>query len=446
MSAPMQRRQRPSTDHPASPDPAQISSRPSSGGSGGQALDKRTQTNMSARFGHDFSQVRIHTDARAGESADALGANAYALGSDIFFGEGKFTPGSLDTERLLAHELTHVVQQERFGPGDPARTSARGDASEREADTLASQVMMGHAVHVQSAPGAALARDEDGGGGLFDRISSGMGSLVGDAEGALSGVASSVGTTLGETAGSLSGSLGHAASGIGGMLGGGLTPGPSGLLPAFPDAAPSLPGLGSLGGLLPGLGGKDGRGGSDAGPLGLGGGAALNALPGMLPRGPGPGGFLDSLPRWMTHGGAGLVQGVGQSILPLGWTLPSANPKDKDYETGRGIGQMLGGLGEAFIGAEGEVVGGLFDLTGIGAAVGIPINIASTGLIANGLAGMLAGGMTILNASSMGGGSGGESDAPPVRKGGIPDEEPASLQEQVAMQEAKSGQGRQIIN
>jgi hypothetical protein len=129
---------------------------------GGQALDKRTNAEMSAKFGHDFSSIRIHTDSRAGEAAGAMGANAYALGGDIVFGAGKYNPGSRETERLLAHELTHVVQQAQFGPGDWGRTSLQGDASEREADGLASQVMMGRSVQVQAAPGAAVARDDVG--------------------------------------------------------------------------------------------------------------------------------------------------------------------------------------------------------------------------------------------------------------------------------------------
>lgn len=161
MNAPMQRRQTPTTGHPAAPAPARGSAGTSWGGSG-QALDKHTQREMSARFGHDFSQVRVHTDARAEESAGALGANAFTLGSDIVFGAGKFVPGSSDTERLLAHELTHVVQQAQWGgPGDWGRLSQRGDASEREAESLAGQVMTGRSVSVQARPGAAVARDEN---------------------------------------------------------------------------------------------------------------------------------------------------------------------------------------------------------------------------------------------------------------------------------------------
>lgn len=126
---------------------------------GGQSLDKHTQAEMSARFGHDFSQVRIHTDSHADSSAQEMGANAYTVGNDIVFREGQWTPGVSDSERLLAHELTHVVQQARAGGGDVSRASARADASEREADSLASQVMQGRAVDVQARPDAAVARD-----------------------------------------------------------------------------------------------------------------------------------------------------------------------------------------------------------------------------------------------------------------------------------------------
>jgi hypothetical protein len=121
---------------------------------------------MGARFGHDFSQVRVHTDARAGDEAEAFGANAYTLGSDIVFGAGQWTPGSPTTERLLAHELTHVVQQAQSGPGDPQRVSRRWDASEREARAASEQVLAGESVQIQAMPDAALARDDDDKPGL----------------------------------------------------------------------------------------------------------------------------------------------------------------------------------------------------------------------------------------------------------------------------------------
>jgi hypothetical protein len=132
----------------------------------GRALEGATQAEMGTRFGHDFSQVRVHTDAHAGEDAEALGAKAYAQGSDIVFGAGQWTPGSPATERLLAHELTHVVQQAQSGPGDPKRVSRRGDASEREAQSASEQVLAGESVQVQAVPDAAFARDDDDKPGL----------------------------------------------------------------------------------------------------------------------------------------------------------------------------------------------------------------------------------------------------------------------------------------
>jgi hypothetical protein len=77
----------------------------------GQPLEPATRAFMESRFGHDFGQVRVHTEARAGESAKAVNARAYTLGQDIAFGVGQYAPGTRERERLLAHELTHVVQQ-----------------------------------------------------------------------------------------------------------------------------------------------------------------------------------------------------------------------------------------------------------------------------------------------------------------------------------------------
>jgi hypothetical protein len=77
----------------------------------GQPLDPKTCTFMESRFGHDFSQVQVHTDPQATESATAVGALAYTLGQDVVFGSGQYAPETLAGQRLLAHELTHVVQQ-----------------------------------------------------------------------------------------------------------------------------------------------------------------------------------------------------------------------------------------------------------------------------------------------------------------------------------------------
>lgn len=77
----------------------------------GAPLDQGTRHSMQRRFGHDFSRVRIHAGAAAERSANELAARAYTVGHDIVFGTGQFAPGSAMGRRLLAHELTHVVQQ-----------------------------------------------------------------------------------------------------------------------------------------------------------------------------------------------------------------------------------------------------------------------------------------------------------------------------------------------
>lgn len=79
----------------------------------GQALAEPVREFFDQRFGHDFGYVRIHTDAHAAELADAIQARAFAVGRDVVFGAGEFAPETSRGRKLLAHELTHVVQQER---------------------------------------------------------------------------------------------------------------------------------------------------------------------------------------------------------------------------------------------------------------------------------------------------------------------------------------------
>lgn len=79
--------------------------------SSGQALDGGTRSFMEERFGYDFSQVRVHADARAAASARAVQAQAYAVGRHIVFGSEQYRPNTETGRHLLAHELTHVVQQ-----------------------------------------------------------------------------------------------------------------------------------------------------------------------------------------------------------------------------------------------------------------------------------------------------------------------------------------------
>jgi hypothetical protein len=79
----------------------------------GKPLDSTLRQDMEQRFGHDFSQVRVHSDVAVGQSAREVNARAYTVGSDIVFDHGEFAPDTSLGRKLLAHELTHVVQQER---------------------------------------------------------------------------------------------------------------------------------------------------------------------------------------------------------------------------------------------------------------------------------------------------------------------------------------------
>jgi len=79
--------------------------------SSGQPLDPTARAFMESRFGHDFSGVRVHTDAKAAESAQAVRACAYTVGRDIVFVESRYDPSGEQGRKLLTHELTHVVQQ-----------------------------------------------------------------------------------------------------------------------------------------------------------------------------------------------------------------------------------------------------------------------------------------------------------------------------------------------
>jgi len=78
----------------------------------GQPLTLPERTFFESRFGHDFSQVQIHANVMAAESAEAIGAKAYTIGQNIAFGAGQYNPGTDAGKQLIAHELTHVIQQQ----------------------------------------------------------------------------------------------------------------------------------------------------------------------------------------------------------------------------------------------------------------------------------------------------------------------------------------------
>ena len=114
--------------------------------SAGQPLDAATRAFMEQRFGHDFSRVRVHTDPRAAGSARAVSALAYTLGQHMVFSAGQYAPGTTAGKRLLAHELTHVVQQGETGGIGTQRLSVKNatdDKLEQEANDQAKRLTQG---------------------------------------------------------------------------------------------------------------------------------------------------------------------------------------------------------------------------------------------------------------------------------------------------------------
>lgn len=109
--------------------------------SSGRSLDAATREFMEPRFGHDFSGVRVHTDAKAVESAVAVNAQAYTVGQHLVFGRDQYQPQTQQGSLLLAHELTHVLQQ-----GSASLPAVRLDVGEpdslheRQADAVAATI------------------------------------------------------------------------------------------------------------------------------------------------------------------------------------------------------------------------------------------------------------------------------------------------------------------
>ena len=128
---------------------------------GGASLDAGVRERLAPALGDPLTDVRIHTDTGAGTLARAVSARAFATGSDVFFAQGEYQPGSGDGDRLLAHELAHVVQQRGAPISGVMRVSEPGDPWELEADAMAGAALAPRAAPaVARAPAEALlARD-----------------------------------------------------------------------------------------------------------------------------------------------------------------------------------------------------------------------------------------------------------------------------------------------
>jgi hypothetical protein len=121
--------------------------------SSGQPLNSETRVLMEPKFAHDFSSVRVHTDAKAAESARAVNALAYTIGRDVVFGAGQYAPATREGRKLIAHELTHVEQQRHFRPlgSEPLRISTLG-SGEAEANSNAAMIDAATPLRTASQP------------------------------------------------------------------------------------------------------------------------------------------------------------------------------------------------------------------------------------------------------------------------------------------------------
>jgi hypothetical protein len=108
----------------------------------GKPLDPATRVSMEARLDHDLSSVRVHSDETAAQLARQVDALAFTVGDDVVLGADA-PPHTRQGQRLLAHELAHVVQGDQRGPGTPLEISHPGDDAEREADHAAARISAG---------------------------------------------------------------------------------------------------------------------------------------------------------------------------------------------------------------------------------------------------------------------------------------------------------------
>jgi hypothetical protein len=150
----------------------------------GQPLDASTREYMQSRMGHDFGAVRVHTDARAAESANAVDAQAYTVGTSVVFGHGQYSPATSEGKNLLAHELTHVMQQSSGavnGTGSGRLVMGPDDGHERAADQAANRIAANSGTtRVDQAPRGSAGQTADFEGRLLQRQPKGKGPSIED--------------------------------------------------------------------------------------------------------------------------------------------------------------------------------------------------------------------------------------------------------------------------
>ena len=127
---------------------------------GGRPLDAETRVEMESSFGQDFGDVRVHTGSQADQLNQEVEARAFTTGSDVFFRDGTYAPGSSAGKELLAHELTHVVQQSEVPATGPSRITSPDDAVEKEAASVA-EAMVARQAEEEGLPLARQMAEEE---------------------------------------------------------------------------------------------------------------------------------------------------------------------------------------------------------------------------------------------------------------------------------------------
>jgi Domain of unknown function (DUF4157) len=307
-------------------------------GSPGAALDAETRQFMEAGFGHDFSSVRIHTDSAAAGSSRAINANAYTIGQDIVFSDNKYSPGSSEGKKLIAHELTHVVQQSQVpSTSEEPVVSHPQEPSEQEADQVASHIVSStetdasmpagvNEAGLNASSNAATAPTVSRDGDDDNQESGGLGGVLSSFAGPAIEAAGDVGDALGVPgAGMIAGALGTTMSASEGMEEGG----------GIGSAAKTALGLLNTTSAIGGFG------------LGEAGGTALGALPEAAAAG--------ELGTLGMAGPVGAVAGAGVA----GWEAGKGLDKLSNY-----IGQQVTGDTKGDYSISGGIGSGLMDVLG----------------------------------------------------------------------------------
>ncbi len=140
-----------STAAPTHAKPAQRSAT-----SRGQSLATSERAGFDRAFEHSFGDVQVHADAEGHAVAEQYGAEALAIGEDLFFSQGAYAPDTIEGRRLLAHELAHVVQQST-SPGDATRPAVEESATlESDAWSAGDRAALGFSASVMAAPSAGI--------------------------------------------------------------------------------------------------------------------------------------------------------------------------------------------------------------------------------------------------------------------------------------------------